>query len=217
VKATGFDEALHEYLAVHRSKDDAVLSDLREETRVATGARAGMQVAAEQGTFLTLLVGAMGVERAVEVGTFTGYSSICIARGLAPGGRLLALDVSEEWTAIARRAWAKAGVEDRIELRIGPAADSLQALPDDATFDFAFIDADKTSYLTYYEEILRRLRPGGVIAIDNVLWGGRVISGDQDESTVAIREVNDHVAADPRVVSVMVGISDGLTLARKLP
>jgi caffeoyl-CoA O-methyltransferase len=152
----------------------------------------------------------------VEVGTFTGYSSICIARGLADGGRLLCCDVSEEWTAIAREHWDQAGVADRIELRIGPAADTLRALPADPAIDIAFIDADKPGYRTYYEEIVERLRPGGLVLLDNVLWSGNVVDDeDQSENTVAIRAVNDHVAADSRVDAVMLPIADGLTIARK--
>ena len=178
-----------------------------------------MQVAPEQGTFLRLLVTALGARRVIEVGTFTGYSALCMARGLPADGRLLCLDVSEEWTSIARRYWAKAGVADRIELQLGPAIESLRKLAREETFDFAFIDADKTGYADYFEEILPRLRTNGVIAIDNVLWGGSVIgeiSADgRADDTRAIREFNDKVAADTRVESVMIAIADGLTLARK--
>jgi caffeoyl-CoA O-methyltransferase len=152
----------------------------------------------------------------VEVGTFTGYSALCMARALQPGGRLTCCDVSEEYTAIARRYWQKAGVADRIELLLGPALDTLRALPP-GPIDFAFIDADKENYQAYYEELLRRLRPGGLIAIDNVLWSGQVIRDvDQTANTRAIRALNDHVAADRRVQSVMLGLSDGVTLVRKL-
>ena len=215
-KATGLDPQLHAYLLDHRSADDAILEELRDETREATGMRAGMQVAPDQGTFLRILVAAIGARYAIEVGTFTGYSSLSIARGLPEDGKLICCDVSEEWTSIARRYWEKAGLSGRIELRLGPAADTLRALPDEESFDFAFIDADKTGYRTYYEEILKRLRPGGLIAIDNVLWGGRIVSPDaQDESTLALREINDLVVSDSRVDSVMLAISDGLTLVRK--
>ena len=217
-KATGFDEQLHAYLAAHRTPDDEILEALREET-AKLGPLARMQIAAEQGTFLGLLVAAIGAHQVLEVGTFTGYSALCMARGLPSEGRLLACDISTEWTAIGRRYWQKAGVADRIELVIGPAIDTLRALPREERFDLAFVDADKSGYHDYYEEILPRLRSGGLIAVDNVLWGGRVL-GDADsersDDTRAIRAFNDHVAADRRVQSVMIGISDGLTLARKL-
>jgi caffeoyl-CoA O-methyltransferase len=177
-----------------------------------------MQIAPEQGTFMTMLARLVDARFAVEVGTFTGYSSLCIARGLAPRGRLLCLDVSEEWTSIGRRHWDEAGVGDRIDLRIGPAADALRDLPADPPIDIAFIDADKGGYRTYYDEIVERLRPGGLVLLDNVLWGGAVVDPANTEAdTEAIRAVNDHVAADPRVDVVMLPIADGLTLARKRP
>lgn len=216
-KRTHVDDALHEYLLEHRTPDDAILSELRRETRERMGARAGMQIAPEQGTLLCLLVAAIGARQVIEVGTFTGYSALCMARGLPPDGRLIACDVSEEYTAVARRYWEKAGVADRIELRLGPAAETLRALPREEAFEFAFIDADKESYPVYYEEILARLRPGGIIALDNVFRGGRVVAAEPDPASLAMREMNDHVANDERVQSVMLAISDGLTLARKLP
>ncbi len=218
-KATGFDEKLHAYLAAHRSADDPILLELREETERALGPRAIMQVAPEQGTLLGLLVAALGVCRAVEVGTFTGYSALCMARSLppAPDGKLICCDLSEEWTGIGRKYWERAGVADRIDLRIGPALDTLRSLPQEECLDFAFIDADKTGYQDYYEEILPRLYRNCLIAVDNVLWGGSVIgvtAGGED--TQAIRAFNDRIVADERVQSVMVAISDGLTLIRKL-
>jgi caffeoyl-CoA O-methyltransferase len=216
-KYTPVTEPLHEYLLAHRTPDDALLQELRAETRRTIGERAGMQVSAEEGTLLGLLVGSLAAKRVVEVGTFTGYSALCMARSLAPGGKLLCCDVSDEYTQIARRYWQKAGVADRIELRIAPALETLRALPKNEPIDFAFIDADKENYLAYYEELVPRLRAGGLIAIDNVLWSGQVIrADDQSANTVAIRAVNDRVAADRRVQSVMLGVSDGLTLARKL-
>jgi caffeoyl-CoA O-methyltransferase len=216
-KYTPVTDSLHEYLLAHRTPDDALLDELRAETRRAMGDRSGMQIAAEEGTFLGLLVAAIAAKRVVEVGTFTGYSALCMARALPPGGKLLCCDVSEEFTAIAQRFWRKAGVADRIDLRLGPALDTLRSLPKSESIDFAFIDADKENYQAYYEEILLRLRPGGLVAIDNVLWSGQVIRlDDQSANTVAIRRVNDHVAADRRVQSVMLGLSDGVTLARKL-
>ena len=215
-KFTALDDALYAYLLAHRSPDDEVVRQLREET-ARLGDQAVMQVAPEQATFLRILVAASGARRAVEVGTFTGLSSLAIARGLPADGRLLCLDVSEQWTAIARRAWAKAGVAERIELRIAPAAETLRALPEGPRFDFAFIDADKKGYPVYWEEIVRRLRPGGLIAVDNVLWGGDVVRPEErEDDVVAIRRFNELVLADRRVESVMLAIADGLTLARKL-
>ena len=159
----------------------------------------------------------MGARRAVEVGTFTGYSALAVARGMGPEGRLLCCDVSEEWTAIAREAWEKAGVADRIDLRIGPGLETLQALPVEEQFDFAFIDADKPGYPGYYEEILLRLRPGGLILIDNVFQGGRVLDATKtDESVVAIRELNDVIVKDERVRVVMLAIGDGVSVVQKL-
>ena len=214
-KSLALTTELHAYLVEHGTPPDDVQRALIDATR-ALGDISGMQIAPEQGALMTLLARIVGVQFAVEVGTFTGYSSICIARGLADGGRLLCCDVSEEWTAIAREHWVRAGVEDRIELRIGPAADTLRALPADPAIDFAFIDADKTGYLTYYDEIVGRLRPGGVVLVDNVLWGGRVLdAGDTSDDTEAIRAVNDRIAADDRVDVVMLPIADGLTVARK--
>jgi len=206
---------LAEYLVGHGSPPDDVQLALIEETRT-LGAVSGMQIAPEQGAFLTILTRIVGARFAVEVGTFTGYSSLCIARGLGEDGRLVCCDVSEDWTAIARRAWTRAGVSDRIDLRIAPGADTLRALPKDETIDLAFIDADKPNYPVYYEEILTRVRPNGVLLVDNVLWDGRVVRPDaDDENTRAIRAFNDLVAADTRVEVVMLPIADGLTLCRK--
>jgi caffeoyl-CoA O-methyltransferase len=217
-KTTPLTDELYAYLLEHRTADDELLRQLRAETQELMGPRALMQVSADQGTLLGLLVGMMGARRVVEVGTFTGYSALCMARSLPPDGRLIACDLSEEYAAVARRYWKRAGVADRIELRIGPAIETLRALPEDPWIDFAFIDADKENYRAYYEELLQRLRPNGVIALDNVLWGGRVVSPDDKEpSTRALRDVSDHVARDPRVQSVMLHVSDGLTLARRLP
>jgi caffeoyl-CoA O-methyltransferase len=215
IKSLGVSPEVHEYLVAHGTPPDSVQRELIEETRKLGGISI-MQVAPEQGAFLTLFARAIGARRAIEVGTFTGYSSLCIARGLAQGGKLVTCDVSDEWTQVARRYWEKAGVADRIELRLGPGAESLRALPKEPAFDLGFIDADKGGYPVYYEEILTRLRPGGVILVDNVLWTGRVADPSaQDEMTLAIRKFNDQVAADPRVDCVMVPIADGLTLLRK--
>jgi caffeoyl-CoA O-methyltransferase len=214
-KFTRLTPELYAYLCAHRSERDPALAELVEET-ARLGGIALMQIAPEQGALLTLLARLSGAKRAVEVGTFTGYSAISIARGLAPGGKLLCCDVSEEWTAIARRYFAKAGVTDRIDLVIAPAIETLSSLPAGETIDFAFIDADKVSYRLYYEEILKRLRPGGLIVFDNVLWMGQVVKADdQSKDTVALRELNDFVAADRRVECVMIGVADGWLLARK--
>lgn len=207
--------AVQDYAVAHGTPPDAVQESLIAAT-AALGRVSRMQIAPEQGTFMTLLTKLVNARFAVEVGTFTGYSSICIARGLSEGGRLLCCDVSEEWTAVAREHWKQAGVEDRIELRIGPAADTLRGLPADQAIDIAFIDADKTGYRTYYDEIVARLRPGGLVLLDNVLWSGNVVDeSDQSDDTVALRAVNDHVANDERVEAVMLPIADGLTIARK--
>ena len=215
-KFTALDDALYGYLLAHRSPDDEVVRELREET-ARLGDWAVMQIAPDQATFLRLLVAATGARRAVEVGTFTGLSALAVARGLPADGRLLCLDVSEEWTAIARAAWKKAGVDGKIELRIGPAADTLRGLPLEPQFDFAFIDADKKSYEIYWDEIVKRLRPGGLIAADNVLWEGDVVRPEeQGVDVVAIRKFNEMVLADRRVESVMLAVADGLTIARKL-
>jgi caffeoyl-CoA O-methyltransferase len=206
---------LHRYLLAHATPVDAIQQRLIDRT-AELGSLAGMQIAPEQGAFMTLLTTLVGARRAVEVGTFTGYSALAIARGLPDDGLLLCCDVSEEWTSIGAAAWADAGVAEKIELVIAPAVDTLRALPAEETFDLAFIDADKPSYPLYYEEILTRLRPNGVILVDNVLWSGEVIKADaSDDNTVALREFNDLVAADSRVESVILPISDGITLIRK--
>lgn len=203
---------VHDYLVAHGSPPDSIAAALTAET-AQLGGVSMMQVAPEQGAFLTLLTRVLGARNAVEVGTFTGYSALCIARGLADGGRLLCCDVSDEWTAIGRPHWEAAGVADRIDLRIAPAIDTLRALPDAPTIDLAFIDADKPSYAAYYEELLARLAPRGVILVDNVLWSGAVVDPDAtDENTLAIKAFNDLVAADERVDAVMLPISDGLTM-----
>jgi predicted O-methyltransferase YrrM len=205
---------IHEYVVSHGTPPDAVQQALIDET--AQLPMAMMQISPEQGAFMTLLTRALGVRQAVEVGTFTGYSALAIARGLPDDGRLLCCDVSEEWTSVARRAWSDAGVDGKIDLVLAPAADTLRALPDEEYIDLAFIDADKPSYPVYYEELLRRLRPNGLILVDNTLWGGAIVDRSvDDESTVAMRAFNDMVAADDRVDTAMLTIGDGLTLLRK--
>ncbi len=212
---TPMDDRLYDYVTAHSAPIDEVQWDLVART-AELGAAATMQIGTDQGTFLTLLTRSIGARRAVEVGTFTGYSALCIARGLPADGHLLCCDVSEEWTALARQAWAEAQVADRIELKIAPAVETLRALPAEPALDLAFIDADKPGYIDYYEELVPRLRPGGLLLADNVLWSGRVVApGADDENTVAIRAFNDHVAADERVETVILSIGDGLTFARK--
>lgn len=209
------DAATAAYIADRTKPADDVLTELRAETE-AMGDVSRMQVSADQGALLTLLTGVAGASFAVEVGTFTGYSSVCIARGLQDGGRLLCLDVSEEYTALARNAWAKAGLDDRIELKIAPAIESLQALPTDEHIDVAFIDADKPNYLNYFNELVPRLRRNGLIMVDNTLWSGRVVDEvTGDENTEALKAFNDAIAADDRVDSYVLPVSDGLTLIRK--
>ncbi len=219
-KGIGLSANVHEYLVAHGAGIDPIAQELIDVT-AELGRISGMQVAPEQGAFMTMLTRLLDVRFAVEVGTFTGYSALSVARGLAPGGRLLCCDVSDEWVSIGRPFWERAGVADRIEVVIAPAAETLAALPDDLSIDLAFIDADKRSYQTYYEEIVRRLSPKGIILVDNVLWGGRVADPDADleenPDTAHIREFNDSVVADPRTTQVMLPISDGLTLITLAP
>ena len=206
---------VHDYLVAHAPPLDDVQRDLIAETE-ALGGISMMQIAPEQGAFMTLLTRLISARRAIEVGTFTGYSAISIARGLSDDGTLLCCDVNEEWTAIARKYWERAGVDDKIELRIAPAIETLRSLPAGEQFDLAFIDADKPNYPHYYEEVLARLRRNGVILVDNTLWGGAVAdSKATDDNTVAIRAFNDAVAADDRVESTILTVGDGLTLIRK--
>lgn len=206
---------IHDYLVAHSTPADDIERALIAET-TALGDIARMQIAPEQGAFLRILTRALGVRRAVEVGTFTGYSALCIARGLAPDGRLLCCDVSDEWTKIGRRHWEAAGVAERIELRLGPALDTLQSLPAEETFDLAFIDADKPNYIAYYEALLPRMHVNGVLIIDNVLWSGSVVDQKATDVNVqAIRAFNDQLADDTRVEKVMLPVSDGITLVRK--
>ncbi|GAA3225284.1 O-methyltransferase [Dactylosporangium siamense] len=210
-------DALHAYVVANGSEPDDLVRDLIAETAAVLPDDAVMQVAPEQAALLTLLTRITGARRAVEIGTFTGLSSIAIARGLADGGRLTCFDVSEEFTSIARRYWRRGGLEDRVELRIGPAAETLAALPEEPHLDLTFIDADKTGYLGYWEAIVPRTRPGGLILVDNVLRHGRVLNPDPDDAgTLAIVEFNRRVLADDRVESMMLPIADGLTLARRL-
>jgi len=209
------DEKLFEYILDHTSQPDETQQSLIETTSE-LGRVSAMQIAQDQGVFLYMLVAAIRPDFAVEVGTFTGYSSLAIAKALPENGKLLCCDVSEEWTSVANRYWEKAGVAEKIELVIAPAKETLATLPDDKKIDFAFIDADKGGYLEYYEEIVSRLSEHGLIAIDNVLWSGRVVDAEiSDDDTVSIRNFNDYVAQDERVSSVMLSIGDGLTLVKR--
>jgi caffeoyl-CoA O-methyltransferase len=206
---------IYDYLIAHGHNGDPIRAELAAET-AKLGRISGMQIAAEQGTFMAILAAAIGARSAVEVGTFTGYSALCVARALPADGRLLCCDVNEEWTSVGRRYWERAGVANKITLKLAPAADTLKAMPTSPAFDFAFIDADKSSYAIYYEEILKRLRPSGLILIDNVLWSGAVADETkQDADTVALRKLNDFIAKDTRVEAVMLGVADGLTIVRK--
>jgi caffeoyl-CoA O-methyltransferase len=209
---------INDYLLAHSKPIDDVQRGLIAETTQATGAMSRMQISPEQGQFMHQLARAIGARDAVEVGTFTGYSALAVASALPPGGRLICCDVSDEWTAIGVKYWKQAGVDDRVDLRIGPALETLMALDAGPQFDLAFIDADKTNYVGYYEAILPRMRERGVILVDNVLWGGRIIDeSDTSDDTIALRAFNDHVAGDDRVDCVMLPIADGLTFITRRP
>ncbi len=219
-KFTQMSAELHRYAVEHSDGDDELMRRLVDETEREAGASVEMLTSPEQATMMTVLVRAIGARRALELGTFTGYGSIAIARGLPSDGTLITCDVSDEWTGIARRYFDEAGLANRIDLRLGPALDTLRELPEDRPFDFAFIDADKGSYPAYYEECVRLLRGGGLIAIDNVFYGGEVLSdgdgGDRGQYAAEVRELNDRIAADDRVLSTMLSVADGVTLALKL-
>jgi len=214
-KSIQLTAALHAYLVSHGTPPDEIECELIDETH-ALGDIAVMQIAPEQGAFMTFLTRILGARRAIEIGTFTGYSALCLARGLPYDGELICCDVSEEWTNVGRRYWERAGVAHKIDLRIRPAIETLDDLADEPSFDLAFIDADKTAYIAYFEALLPLIRAGGIILVDNVLWKGAVIDPEaDDENTVAIRRFNDFVAADARVDCVMLPVADGLTLLRK--
>ena len=216
-RTISMDDRLYEYLIAHSVRDLPVLAELRAET--AKMPNALMQISAEQGQFMGLLVELIGARRTIEVGTFTGYSALAVALALPADGRVIACDVSEEFTSVARRYWAKAGVANKIDLRLAPAKetlDKLLAAGEAGRFDFAFIDADKENYVGYFERCLKLLRTGGLIAVDNVLWDGKVANpAVDDKDTRAIRVLNDQLKTDQRVSLSMVPIGDGLTLARK--
>jgi predicted O-methyltransferase YrrM len=210
-------DALYDYLLGVSLREPGLLKRLREETAAHPQAR--MQISPEQGQFMQLLAKLLGARRCIEVGVFTGYSSLAVALVLPADGKILACDVSEEFTAVARRYWKEAGVEGKIELKLGPAAETLDArlkAGEASSYDFAFIDADKANYGQYYERILKLLRPGGLMAVDNTLWSGRVLDADdRSEDTAAIRTFNAALHHDERVDLSLLPIGDGLTLARK--
>jgi caffeoyl-CoA O-methyltransferase len=206
---------IYDYILASSAPQDDLLGELAAETASSFPGAAGMQIGPDQGTFMTLLARITGTRRALEIGTFTGYSSICLARGLADGGHLTCCDVSEEWTSVARRYWERAGLADRIDLQLRPAAETLRAMPAGQEFDLAFIDADKGGYIGYWDEVVPRVRSGGVILIDNTLYGGEVLDPAATGAAAAIKAFNEHAAADDRVVAVLLSIGDGLTLARK--
>jgi caffeoyl-CoA O-methyltransferase len=214
-KFTALTDELHDYVVANGAREDEVLARVREET-AAMGDIAVMQIAPDQGALMTMLARISGARRALEVGTFTGYSAICIARGLADGGELVACELDPERAAIAERNIEAAGLGDRVDLRVGPAAETLAELAGSEPFDLAFIDADKTSYPAYYEAALELLRPGGLLILDNVLMDGRVLDpGGSDDSAAVIARLNGEIASDPRVEIAMIAVADGLTLARK--
>lgn len=216
-KTIGLDDRLYNYLLSASLRESEILRQLREETASHPSAR--MQIAPEQGQFMALLVQLLGAKKTLEVGVFTGYSSLCLALALPPHGKIVACDVSEEYTSVARRYWQKAGVAEKIDLRLAPALETLDRLLVDGqaeTFDFAFIDADKRNYEAYYERSLQLVRPGGLIVVDNVLWSGQVADPQvQDKSTLAIRTLNEKLHHDQRVTISLIPIADGLTLALK--
>lgn len=212
LKTIGLTDELHAYVVAHTTRQDVVLRDLAAENLERFPDQARMQIAPEQGALLTLLATLTKARFVVEIGTFTGYSAICLARGMDPGGRLVCFDSSEEWTAVAARHWERAGLADRIELRLGDARQTLGSLADDPAIDLAFIDADKPGYPGYYEAVLTRLAADGLIVVDNVLSHGRVLDPGDDENAAAIAAFNDLVAADERVDVVFLPVADGVSL-----
>ena len=211
-RAPFLPEKIERYIHEHSVREPEVLRELRAAT--ASVPHSGMQIGADQGQFMALLVKLMGAKRCLEIGTYTGYSALAVALALPKDGSIVCCDVSEEWTTVGKPFWKKAGVEKKIDLRIGPALETLKKLK--GPFDFVFIDADKGNYLNYYERCLELVRRGGLIAIDNVLWSGEVANADvRDELTVALRKFNDRLHKDKRVELAMLSIGDGVTLARK--
>jgi caffeoyl-CoA O-methyltransferase len=218
-RTLSLDDRLYDYLLRHSLREPPALAALRAET--ASHPQVNLQIAPEQGQFMQMLVRLLDARRAIEVGVFTGYSSLAVALAMPEDGRLLACDVSEEYTAIARRHWERAGVAHKIELVLAPALQTLDArlaAGEAGRYDFAFIDADKTGYLAYYERLMKLVRPGGLIVVDNTLWSGDVANpANRNPDTVAIREFNDRLLADPRIELSLMPLGDGLTLARRRP
>ncbi|MEV0372045.1 O-methyltransferase [Streptomyces sp. NPDC050636] len=214
-KSTPITAEMYDYVLAHNPPLDSAQRGLVETTHRQFPDEAVMQSAEEQGPLLAFLVRLIGARHVVEVGTFTGFSALSMAQALPADGTLITCDVSEEWTAYGREAWAKAGVSDRVELRIAPALDTLRAMPAEPHIDLAYIDADKGGYIGYWEELVPRLRPGGLIVADNVLFHGEVTDTQATGSAQAIREFNDHVMADDRMEAVMLTVADGVTVARR--
>ncbi|MFD3324782.1 O-methyltransferase [Streptomyces sp. NPDC058701] len=213
--STKITDGLYQYMLAHNPPLDAVQRGLVATTYEKFPDVAGMQSAEEQGPLLAFLVRLTGARHIVEIGTFTGFSALSMAQALPADGRIIACDVSEEWTRYGQEAWEAAGVADRIDLRIAPALDTLRAMPADEHIDLAYVDADKQSQIAYWEELVPRLRPGGLIVTDNTLYHGTVLDESATGAAAGVRAYNDHVAADPRMDSVLLAISDGLTLSRK--
>ncbi|MFD8543878.1 O-methyltransferase [Streptomyces sp. NPDC059649] len=206
---------MYDYVLAHNPQLNPAQREIVDLTHQKFPDAAMMQSAEEQGALLAFLVRLIGARHVVEVGTFTGFSALSMAQALPADGRLIACDISEEWTAYGREAWARAGVADRIDLRIAPALETLRAMPVEPHIDLAYLDADKGGYIAYWEELVPRMRPGGLIVADNVLYGGEVVNPAATGSALAIRGFNDHVQADARMEAVMLTVADGVTLARK--
>ncbi len=216
-KITSLTQDLYRFMLRNRTAEEQLLGELRRETEQRIGRLAGMMISEEQGLLLRILVAAIGARRVVEVGTFTGYSAACMAAALPADGSLVCCDVSQEWTSIGVPYWRRGGLSDRIDLRIAPALDTLQELPSQPPVDFAFVDADKDNYVAYFEALLPKLRPNGLLAFDNVMWHNWMMdAANQDAETIGIREFNDHILGDPRIETVMLHVGDGVTLIRKL-
>jgi predicted O-methyltransferase YrrM len=205
---------LYEYMLAHGARQDELLAEVERETE-ALGGIAKMQIGPDEGALLALLARTVGVRFAVEVGTFTGYSAICVGRALPDDGRLLCCEISEDWAATAQANIERAGLDQKVEIRVAPAIDTLRSLTGDPPVDFAFVDADKTGYAGYYEELLRLMRPGALMVLDNVLLGGRVLDPSVDDSARAMAALNERIASDERVDCVMLGVADGITIVRK--